>query len=212
MSMLKPGRGRPTTHAQGIAVRERLLNAAGRLFYAEGIRAVGIDRVLVEAGAAKASLYAHFASKEELVAAYLTRRQATAHEHVTRHLARAGADPRARLMAIFDASASAAADPDFRGCPFLVASSELPASDSDASAICVAQKRWLRDLIREAVAEYAPASPDALAEAIIVLHDGAMSQGSSRGASDALRSARWAVEQLLELVVRTRPHANGVRT
>jgi AcrR family transcriptional regulator len=182
---------------QGVAVRERLLDAAGRLFYAEGIRAVGIDRVLSEAGAAKASLYAHFASKEALVAAYLARRQADAHEVIAQHLALAGTDPHARLMAIFDASATAAADPLFRGCPFLVASSELPDSDSTAAAVCVSQKRWVRDLIGDAVRELAPAAPAALAESIIMLHDGAMSQGTSREATEALRSARWAVEQLL---------------
>jgi AcrR family transcriptional regulator len=197
MSTTKPARGRPTTHAQGIAVRDRLLDAAERLFYAEGIRAVGIDRVLAEAGAAKASLYAHFASKEELVAAYLTRRRAVAHQQIAQRIADAGADPRARLTALFDASASAAADPDFRGCPFLVASSELPSAETDAVAICVAQKAWVRDLIRGTVREIAPAAPAALSDAIVVLHDGAMSQGSSRAATEALRSARWAVEQLL---------------
>src|SRR5229473_215369 len=70
-----------------IAVRDRLLDAADRLFYREGVRAVGIDRVLAEADAAKASLYQHFGCKDQLVASYLERRTADARANIEAYLA-----------------------------------------------------------------------------------------------------------------------------
>jgi AcrR family transcriptional regulator len=65
---------RNASDKDALSVRERLIDSADRLFYQEGFRAVGIDRVLAEAGAAKASLYAHFGSKDELMAACIERR------------------------------------------------------------------------------------------------------------------------------------------
>src|SRR5262245_13853444 len=82
------------------AVRDRLLDAADRLFYAEGVRAVGIDRVLEEANAAKASLYSHFGCKDELVAAYVARRSAMARESIETYVA--AVPPRARARRFFD--------------------------------------------------------------------------------------------------------------
>jgi AcrR family transcriptional regulator len=190
-------RGRPTTHDDGVAVRERLLDAAGRLFYADGIRAVGIDRVLREAGAAKASLYAHFAGKGELVAAYLERRSAEARDAISLRLAAAGDDPAARLDAIFDSSLHAAESPEFRGCPFQIATTEGGGLDRKAAAVCVDQSAWLHGLISACVGELAPGAPPALAEAICVLHTGAMAQHSSAAATRALIAARWAMAQLI---------------
>src|SRR5690349_14587539 len=95
--------------------RERLLEAADRLFYAEGIHTVGIDRVIEEAGVAKGSLFYNFAGKDDLVAAYLARR----HE---RRVARVQArfeglsDPVEKLVAIFDVLHDIASQPGYRGC------------------------------------------------------------------------------------------------
>ena len=69
-----PQKARIRAQTSEVGVRDRLLNAADRLFYQEGVRAVGIDRVLSEADAAKASLYQHFGSKDQLVASYLERK------------------------------------------------------------------------------------------------------------------------------------------
>ena len=69
-----PHKSRRQAKPSAIGVRDRLLDAADRLFYQEGVRAVGIDRVLAEADAAKASLYQHFGCKDQLVASYLERR------------------------------------------------------------------------------------------------------------------------------------------
>lgn len=83
------------------AISDQILNAAGTLFYREGIRAVGIDRIIEEADVAKATLYRHFPSKDHLVAAYLKAR----HERVIRALqdvVDAKIEPRAQIKLIFD--------------------------------------------------------------------------------------------------------------
>src|SRR4051794_1140020 len=101
------------------------MTVASALFYAEGIHAVGIDRIIAEAGVAKATFYHHFVSKDELVRAYLVeeyQRQRDALEAVHR----AAADPRAALLGIFELLVDNAANPRFRGCPFTNAAAEYP--------------------------------------------------------------------------------------
>src|SRR5277367_3035281 len=103
--------------------RERLLQAASELFYAEGVQSVGIDRVIDRAGVAKASLYSSFGSKEELVCAYLDAR----HEKTLAALRSSVAtteDPVERLLAVFDAQARLFHTPGFRGCAFAAAAAE----------------------------------------------------------------------------------------
>src|SRR4051812_34118147 len=106
--------------------RERLLEAADRLFYSEGIESVGIDRVIAEAGVAKGSLYYVFGSKDELVRAYLEGRDAAWHEHLEGELKRRYRTPRTRLVGVFEVLAEGCAEPGFRGCPFINASAESP--------------------------------------------------------------------------------------
>src|SRR5277367_1332814 len=106
--------------------RERLLQAAGELFYAEGVQSVGIDRVIERAGVAKASLYSAFGSKEQLVCAYLDERHA---ETLGRLRAAADGveDPVERILAVFDAQAKLFRRPDYHGCAFTAAAAEAPA-------------------------------------------------------------------------------------
>src|SRR5215831_4844961 len=99
--------------------RERLLEAAGELFYAEGVQSVGIDRVIERAGVAKASLYSTYGSKEELVRAYLEERHARILGRLRRGVEAADpADPVARILAVFDAQAQVFSAPDYHGCAF----------------------------------------------------------------------------------------------
>src|SRR5205809_5467419 len=103
------------------SARERLLAAANELFYNEGVHTVGIDRVIEQAGVAKASLYNTFGSKEALVEAYLDGRRERITGRITRHLA-AYDEPRDRILAVFEALHETANNPSYRGCPFALAS------------------------------------------------------------------------------------------
>ena len=106
--------------AGGAGARERILESAYRLFARRGIRAVGIDEVIREADVAKATLYRHFPSKDELVLAFLDRReQLWTHGWVEAECRRRGASPEERLLAVFDIFDEWFREEDFEGCSFI---------------------------------------------------------------------------------------------
>jgi AcrR family transcriptional regulator len=176
--------------------RERLLAAANELFYAGGVQTVGIDRIIEHAGVAKASLYNTFGSKEELVRAYLESRHAGTTQQLTRAVEK-HADPRARLLAVFEAQGELFAQPDFRGCAFVTASAEAPhgglveqATDDYRSEI--------RALFAELAEQAGAADPATLARQLHLLYDGAgLSARMDRDPSVAVVS-RAAAEALLD--------------
>ena len=96
--------------------RERLLVAAGELFYQEGVQSVGIDKIIERAGVAKASLYSNFSGKDDLVRAYLESRYEARRAAIEAKLALHVA-PREKLLAVFDAMAELIAKPNYRGSP-----------------------------------------------------------------------------------------------
>lgn len=152
--------------------RERLLEAAGELFYAEGIQSVGIDRVIERAGVAKASLYSTFGSKEELVKAYLDER----HARILGRLRDAvdavdPADPVARILAVFDAQAEIFRAPDYRGCAFTAATAEAP-RDGRIDDAARAYRREIRALLTELAAAAGAPDPPLLASQLQLLYDG----------------------------------------
>ncbi len=154
--------------------RRRLVETADRLFYADGILAVGIDRVIAEAGVAKATLYAHFPAKDDLILAVLAHREeaVTAYfaEAVPRHRRRAG-DP---LRALFAALKEWFASPGFRGCAFQNAVIELADPAHPGTEFVRGHKQrfhaFLAELVRAAVG---PAG-EGLAPAVAVLVEGAV--------------------------------------
>jgi len=154
------------------APRERLLSAADKLFYEEGIHTVGIDRLIQSAGVAKASLYSTFGSKDELVRAYLTERMQQRRRRIE-HSIESHSEPRARLLAIFDSLSEVVAKPSFRGCAFQRASAEGP-TDSAAREVCDASRRWLRSLLLELATAAGAADPARLAQQLVVVYDGAV--------------------------------------
>jgi AcrR family transcriptional regulator len=181
--------------------RQRLLDTADTLFYREGIRAVGIDRIIAESDVAKASLYAHFASKDELIEAYLTRRSSRWRSHVEAELADVE-DPTRRLLHVFELLVVSIRDPDFRGCPFINAASEFPEPDHPARVVTDRHRAWLRRLfVREATIGGAD-DPQALARALVLLYDGALVAGELDSARTAGVSVRFAARQLVEHATR----------
>src|SRR5947208_16434734 len=109
------------TRTRKAGARDRLIAAATRLFYSEGIHAVGVDRLCAEAEVSKRSLYQHFEGKDEVVTAML---QAQAAKSAAL-FAPSDRSPRERILAVFAALDQEADSPDFRGCQFLGAATEL---------------------------------------------------------------------------------------
>src|SRR5689334_17963514 len=108
-----------TTAARPSAARQRILDTAFRLFYAHGIRAVGIDRIIAESGVAKATFYKHFPAKDDLVVAYLDRVDGVWGEQLRTAAEAAGPDPADQLVGMFDALVSACRREGYRGCAFI---------------------------------------------------------------------------------------------
>ena len=152
------------------SARERLLAAADELFYEEGVHTVGIDRVIEQAGVAKASLYNTFGSKEALIRAYLEGRHAKMAARITRHISRYDT-PRERLLAVFEAQGEFFAEPNFRGCAFASASAEAHVGDQIEQA-ADAYRGWLRGLLTDLAEQAGVAEPAALARRLHLIYDG----------------------------------------
>ena len=180
------------------SVAERILTAADDLFYREGVRAVGIQRVIEEAGIAKASLYAHYPSKDDLVAACMDRRGQASRAAITAALDAAPADPRAKLLALFDFQREAVVDPGFHGCPVQKTHAELHQPDHPAFRVTAVHRQWLLDLLARLVKEAELTSPDYVAGALLVLFDGAIATTMVDGDPNASRYARLAAEQIID--------------
>lgn len=176
--------------------RERLLDAANELFYAEGVQTVGIDRIIEHAGVAKASLYSTYGSKEALVRAYLESRHAATLARL-RQAVQARQDPKARLLAVFDAQARIFADPDFRGCAFVTASAEAPHGGLIEQA-ADGYRAEIRNLFGELAKEAGAPDPDLLAWQLQLIYDGGgLSVRMDRSPSVA-SVARAAAEALID--------------
>jgi AcrR family transcriptional regulator len=181
-----------------LPVRDRILTTACRLFYEEGIQAVGIQRIIDEAGIAKASLYAHFASKDELVTAYLEEKGKSMREVIESHLASPRLGPKAKVLKMFDLMGAAAATPGFRGCAFQNASAEVADPGHPIRVAARRHRAWIHEAFAKLAREIAgPAGGDRLAGALMVVYDGAAATTHIDGNPDAVRHARWAAEKLL---------------
>jgi AcrR family transcriptional regulator len=174
--------------AKGPSPRERLLAASDELFYRDGVHSTGIDAVIEKAGVAKGSLYYIFGGKDELVAAYLRGRLEAWQQRVEARQAGID-DPVEKILAVFDAIADYVSLPEFRGCPFVNAAAEAPAGESQELAI-KEYRDWLRLSFLELAADTGVADSEALADALIVLYDGALASTTRTAAMTAKRIAR----------------------
>src|ERR1700751_1509482 len=159
------------------SARERLLAASNELFYRDGVHSTGIDAVIEKAGVAKGSLYYIFGGKDELVAAYLRGR----HEAWRKRVEAAQADtddPDEKILVIFDAIADYVSLPEFRGCPFNNAAAEAPAGQAQQLAIDE-YRDWLRQSFRQLAADTGVTDSEALADALILLYDGALATANT---------------------------------
>jgi AcrR family transcriptional regulator len=179
------------------AARDRILSAADKLFYGEGIHAVSVDDVVDRAKTAKTTVYLHFSGKEELVATYLAQRHETWREHVEEELRRAGGSPEGRIDTLFAVLAAACQAPGFRGCPFINATAELPDRRHQARTVVADYRAWLLDLLTGLAREAKVSKPTALARQLVLLYDAAMVGKQFEPSGDAEQQARAAARQLL---------------
>ena len=163
--------------------RERLLRTASELFYAEGIHAVGVDRIVEQAGVTRATFYRHFPSKEDLVRAYLAR------EDDLLRGAFAGVDglpPEQQLEGVIQGIADDISRNHTRGCPFINASAEYPDAASPVRQLITAHRAWFRSTLEGALSDAGHADAAERARALVLLRDAALVGGYLDG-PDSMR-------------------------
>jgi len=181
----------PTPHPSPAA---RILSAADRLFYRDGIRAVGVDAIAAEAEVSKRTLYNYYATKDDLIAAYLVAR--------FKHIAPSDAPAREQLLGYFDYLERALASPGFRGCPYVNAVTELSDPKHPAAGIAMQFKQQRRDWIRALLERLGANDSAELATQLQLLAEGALASVLVRGDPALARAARAAAEILIDASVK----------
>ncbi len=154
--------------------RRHVLDVAARLFYTDGIRAVGIDRVATEAAVTTATLYRLFGSKEGLVAAYLHRTDEEWFERLERTVAARG------FVSFFDELDTQVCDTAYRGCAFSMALAEYPDAGSEVHREAIAHQRRVRARFRELTAAMGVADPELTAEQLMIVQSGIYASAPDR--------------------------------
>jgi AcrR family transcriptional regulator len=176
--------------------RSRLLGTASRLFYAEGLHSVGIDRIVAEAQVTRATLYRHFPSKDDLVVAYLTGADHAIRAQVekARTEGRSAADA---VRAVGESITEGIRTDGFRGCAFLNAAAEYPTSTHPVHQAVLTHRQWFLDTVTELLADAGETAPKPAARHFVMLRDGAMTAGCLSAPEPICETFRLGVEGLL---------------
>ena len=170
------------------SVRDRILDTANDLFYQEGVRAVGVDLVVERSGVAKTSLYRHFATKDDLVAAVLERDDAAFWARWDAVAEQHAGDPAAELQAQLRWIAQYVAGPKYRGCPFLNVATEFPSPEHPARVVALRNKSDLRRRLALLAKRMKLRKHESLADQLLLLVDGAYVDGQLFGKTGPARS------------------------
>ncbi|MFB4302427.1 TetR/AcrR family transcriptional regulator [Actinomadura sp. NTSP31] len=168
----------PTAPSTSTSTRDRLLDAAARLFYQEGV-GVGVETLCRTAGVSKRSMYQLFDSKDEVVAASLERIAPVYQAFL--QPADAVRSPRARILHVFERLEEAAAAPDFRGCPFLAAAVEVKSPEHPASQVARRCKDELTAFFQREAEHAGAEDPGLLARQLTVVFDGSSARAVVQG-------------------------------
>ena len=178
--------------------RERLIAAAVELFYRHGFAAVGIDRIIAEAGVTRTTFYKHFEGKDDLMVAAVQRRDEWESQAWARAVHRiAGDDPVRQLLAMLEVMDVWFNDPDFRGCIFINIAAEFTDRRDPIHRAASAYKRRARDRFRDLAAEAGASDPEAFADEYTLLLEGTLILRHAHDRDDAARVAKPLVERLL---------------
>jgi AcrR family transcriptional regulator len=182
------------------SVREQIVETACRLFYTQGYNLTGINQIIEEAGVAKASLYYHFPSKEDLCVEYLKKRYQVFWTGILEEWLEGVTDPRERILKVFECRADYMVSTNYGGCAYVRIISELPQRGNKINAQVKLQKDKQRLFFREEVSKLKGMDPSEisdLADTIFLLYDGATSQSQLYQDVWPIDNARRAVERLL---------------
>jgi AcrR family transcriptional regulator len=178
--------------------RARILATADRLFYGEGIRSVGVDRVVAEAKVTRVTFYRHFPSKDHLIAAYLQGRLERDRSDFEQLRASHSGDPRGALMEVATRLADESGQSGFRGCAYLNVTTEFCDSQHPSRDIAIQHRQWLLGALTTLLEQAGHARPAIVAEQLVMLRAGAMAVSSVHRADGVARAFRQAWSALID--------------
>jgi len=190
----------------------KIFDTARELFYRRGVRAVGVDEIVCEAGVTKPSLYRAFKSKDDLVATCLKESAREGREAVLAAIAAVGDDPQARLRALVLHFAEKMQRPDFRGCPMSNVAVELPEAGHPGREVVEDSKTELRALMVKLSRDIQVADPESLADGLLLVIEGAIATHHIFGSQGPAQSMTVTCNALIDahLKNRGRPVRNGM--
>jgi AcrR family transcriptional regulator len=162
--------------------KEKLFQTAARLFYHHGYRATGVDTIASESGIGKMTLYRHFPSKDDLVVAFLQARNEDFWTYFERST-KGAKTARAKLLAFFEALQGYVTSPACYGCPFINVATEYPQMEYAGHQVALEHKQSVRTRFTQLAREAGARKPAALANALLLLMDGAYMAARMYGAS-----------------------------
>jgi len=162
------------TQDKDTAPRDRVLNTAEELFFAVGVHAVGVDRIIAEAGVARATLFRHFPTKDDLIAAYLERRALRARDILCALRDEHRDEPDHVLAAIADVVDDYRDQPGFRGCEFINAAAEFFDPAHPAHRLAIDHRQWVTDFLAGILADFGHNDPHETAQAMMMVRTGAL--------------------------------------
>jgi AcrR family transcriptional regulator len=162
--------------APKVPMRERIVEAATELFYAQGLRAVSAEKIIAQVGITKVTFYRHFPTKDDLIVAYLERRAKWERDAIAQ--AREAADDVPDVFRIIaEAIGAESCRPGFRGCPFINAAAEYADPEHPVRRAVDAHRRWFKQAITDLLEEINVPDPARVADQLVMLRDGAMVSG-----------------------------------
>jgi AcrR family transcriptional regulator len=178
--------------------REHILEVATRLFYWQGIRATGVDKIAAEAGVSPNVLYRVFATKDDLIAAYIARSVTISQQRFNTATDEAGPDPRDKILAMFDTLAEDIRPDVFRGCACMMTMAEFPDETLPAHQGAVGAKEWIRARFGELAEQLGVSEPTTLADQLSIIWEGTNATAQALGADGPPTSTRPLVAAVLD--------------
>lgn len=180
------------------AARQHILEVAADLFYREGIRAVGIDRIVEQSGVGKATLYRHFPTKDALIVAYLEQRDHLYWKQLNEVIAQYEGSPRSQLLGVVDRVIEIMKERLYRGCVFLNALTEFPEPDHPAHQRAIEHKRELRSLLSHLSQQAGASDPEVLADQLSLVINGALALIPAFGLTSPIAQLKVIATQLID--------------
>jgi AcrR family transcriptional regulator len=187
----------PATSQRAPWAKSKILETANELFYGDGIRTVGVDRLISESAVTKATFYKHYGSKDRLIVQYVRFRDKTTRDRVNA-VVDGQRDPEVALRELMAQVSDEISSPDFRGCAFLNAASEYPDPTHPVRLVVAEHRDWYTGVLTSLLADMGHPMPGDAADELMLACDGARGGGYAGDAIAATTALSRVIERVLE--------------